>query len=69
VLAPEDSGSILTQDVPIRVEMITTNVPLGADDVHADKAEPFLGDAIGDDASPLCLRGEGDVLGFVGMQP
>jgi hypothetical protein len=44
-------------------------VPLGADDVHADKAEPFLGDAIGDDASPLCLRGEGDMLGFVGMQP
>jgi hypothetical protein len=69
VLSSEDSGSILTQDVPIRVEMITTNVPLGTDDVQADKAEPFLGDAIGDDASPPCLWGEGDVLGFVGMQP
>jgi hypothetical protein len=36
----EESGDILKHDMPIQVEMVAVDAPLGADGAHADATEP-----------------------------
>jgi hypothetical protein len=58
VLAWEESGAVLTQDVSIPMETVAADGSLGTDGVCVDGAEPRLGDAIGhDDSAPVPLGG------------
>jgi hypothetical protein len=77
VLVPEESGTILTQDVPARVETVAAGLTLGLNRVHADGAEPYLGNVMGGDASAPVPLGERAltwwsvalVLASLGAQP
>jgi hypothetical protein len=66
VPAQEESDIVLTQDIPTRVEMVTVDVPLVADSVREDGAEPRPGDATRSDAS---ASGGGGCLDLVVGSP
>jgi hypothetical protein len=65
----EESGDILKHDMPIQVEMVAVDVPLGTDGAHADATEPQSGDATGGDASAPPGVGGGLMLGLGHVQP
>jgi hypothetical protein len=57
-LVREESGTVLIQDMPARVEMVTINAPLGGDGAHAEVGEARSGDmAEGDASAPMHPRG------------
>jgi hypothetical protein len=64
----EESGDILKHDMPIQVEMVAVDAPLGTDGAHADATEPQSGDATGADASAPQVGGA-LMLGLGHVQP